>query len=155
MEFRKHTFIGASLFFKVLFVRMTRMRRFIKKQYLFQALADVIKNKDEKMLSICYEVAQYHQNAKYKNAKKIKNALSAYQGWMLCRVNVLFTLVALVLLNGVSHPVRMRYMIYMTGWLLILMIHYFYENRQFQKALPYICIDELYCRKILKIKEEK
>ena len=122
---------------------MARMRRFIKKQYLFQALADVIKNKDEKMLNICYEVVQYHQDAKCKNAKKIKDALSTYRGWMLCRINVLFTLVAFLLLHGVSDLIRIRYGIYLAVWLLVLAVHFFYENRQFQKALPYICIDVL------------
>ena len=119
------------------------------KKILAQTLVDIVKSKDQAMLEVCYDVAQYRVNEHFEKAEQIETMLKAYDGWVLYRINGLLTILALILFHFIPQNIKIISALYLLTWLVIFGFHSWVSLRRFRKALPYICVDELFCRHLL------
>lgn len=126
------------------------MRRLISKRMLTQTLLDIVKVKDKTMMEVCYEVAQYRNNQHFEKSSKVEMMLHTYNSWVMYRINGFFTIMALFLLHFVPFQLRVLGIFILLAWLCVFGVQSWITLRHFHKALPYICVDELFCRNLLR-----
>lgn len=130
------------------------MRRLIRKQDLTQTFLDIVKKNDKEVLEICYEVAQYRMNQHFEKAKEVKMKLDAYTGWTLSKVNEGLTVLATILFLCLPEHLRVQFRGFLVLWLLIYMIHTYVSYKQYRQSLSYICVDELFSRKLIRAEKD-
>ena len=117
---------------------------------LAKTLLDIVVVKDKDILSVCHEVSQYRLDPHFEKGRRIESMLDAYDGWVMYRMNVFFTILALFLFHFIPISYRIVGIAVFLLWLLVFGVHAWFTLRRFQIALPYICVDELYCRKVIR-----
>ena len=130
------------------------MRRLIRRQDLVQTFLDITKKNDKEILEICYEVAQYRVNKHFEKAKQVKERLDAYTGLLLYKLNSTLTMIALFLFWFLQKAKQVELKKFLLLWLLIFIMHSWVALKHYRQSLPYICVDELFSRKLLRAEKE-